>query len=160
MQSEVFEVTLQGMHSLKLPDAQVLPFIRNGHKRIKVIATFEGNSIQLYAALQKRNLSYFIMFGKRNQKALGVYPNDYFQLQLFEDTSIYGVEVSEELEAVLFTDPEAFTIFESFTAGKKRGIIYAIERYRTAQSRIDKALLLCENLKKGVRNPMDLLKSL
>jgi len=72
-------------------------------------------------------------------------------LQFFEDTTKYGVEMPEELNAVLLSDYEAFEIFESLTAGKKRGIIYAIARYKNSQTKIDKALLMCENLKKGVR---------
>ena len=100
-----------------------------------------------------------MMFGKRYQKELGVFPNDYFQLQFFEDTSKYGVEMPEELDAVFLSDYDAFTIFESFTPGKKRGIIYMIARYKNSQTRIDKSLLLCENLKKGIRDPRMLLKS-
>ena len=99
------------------------------------------------------------MSGKKNQKALGVFPNDYFTLQFFEDTTKYGVELPEELEAVLISDYDAFQIFESFTEGKKRGIIYSISRYKTSQTRIDKSLLLCENLKRGIRDNSALLRS-
>ena len=72
---------------------------------------------------------------------------------------IYGVEVPEEFEAVLFSDPDAHDIFETLTPGRKRGLIYAIARYRNSQTRIDKTLLLCDRLKRGVRDPRELLKS-
>ena len=100
-----------------------------------------------------------MMFGKRYQKELGVFPNDYFQLQFFEDDSKYGAELPEELEVVLMSDYEAFEIFESFTPGKQRGIIYGILSYKASQTRIDKSILICENLKKGIRYNPDLLKS-
>jgi hypothetical protein len=100
-----------------------------------------------------------MMFGKRYQKELGIFPNDYFQLQFFEDDSKYGVDVPEELDAVLLSDYEAYEIFETLTPGKQRGLIYAIARYKNSQTRIDKSILICENLKRGVRNPMELLKS-
>lgn len=100
-----------------------------------------------------------MMFSKRHQKELGIFPNDYFQLQFFEDDSKYGVNMPEELKDVLSSDHEAFQIFESFTDGKKRSIIYMISRYKVAQTRIDKSLLVCENLKRGIRHNHELLKS-
>ncbi|MGI9550871.1 MAG: YdeI/OmpD-associated family protein, partial [Aurantibacter sp.] len=122
-------------------------------------ASFKGREISFHGAIQKRNGNYFMMFGKKYQKALGVFPNDYFQLQFFEDNSKYGVDMPEELEAVLFSDLKANEIFESFTAGKKRGIIYAVLGYKNSQTRIDKSILICENLKRGIRKNPELLKS-
>ena len=159
MESKVFEVTIQGMHSIVVPDKVAEPFIKGGHKRVKVRASFEDKSLELHAALNRYRGQYTIMFSKSNQKELGIFPNDYFQLQLFEDTSKYGVEVPEELEAVLQSDYDAYQIFESFTKGKQRGIIYAIARYKNPQTRIDKSLMLCENLKRGIRDNKELLKS-
>ncbi len=158
MESAVFEVTVSGMHSLIIPEQIAETFIDKGHKRVKVMATFEGKSLAFHAALNKYQGNYVIMFSKNNQKALGIFQNDYFQLQLFEDSSKYGVEVPEELEAVLKSDHDAFQIFESFTKGKQRGIIYAIGRYKNSQTRIDKSLVLCENLKRGIRDNRDLLR--
>ncbi len=123
------------------------------------MASFKRKELSFHGAIQKRSGSYYMMFGKRYQKELGVLPNDYFQMQFFEDTSKYGVEMPEELEAVLLSDYEANEIFESFTVGKKRGIIYAILGYKNPQTRIDKSILICENLKKGVRKNPELLKS-
>ncbi|UJH67746.1 YdeI/OmpD-associated family protein [Allomuricauda sp. SCSIO 65647] len=158
MESPVFEATVSGMHSLIIPEQIARPFIDNGHKRVKVVASFEGKSLTFHAALNKYQGNHVIMFSKNNQKTLGIFLNDYFQLQFFEDTSKYGVEVPEELEAVLMDDQAAFQIFESFTKGKQRGIIYAIGRYKNSQTRIDKSLVLCENLKRGIRDNKELLR--
>jgi len=160
LKSETFEITVTGKYySLQLPKHVVKPFIEKNMKRVMVTASFQEKELTFHAAIQKRNGSYYMMFGKRHQKELGVFPNDYFQLQLFEDTSKYGVEMPEELDAVFLSDYEALEIFETFTAGKKRGIIYAISRYANSQTRIDKSLLLCENLKRGIRDNRMLLKS-
>ncbi|NNJ89053.1 MAG: DUF1905 domain-containing protein [Eudoraea sp.] len=159
LESRSFEVQFKGIHSLVLPDKEISAFIENGHKRVKVTATFEGNSVEFHAALQKRGTEYRMMFGKDHQKALGIFPNDYIILQLFEDRSKYGVIMPEELKAVLESDVEALKIFESFTDGKKRSIIYMIAKYKASQTRIDKSILLCENLKRGISKPPDLLKS-
>ncbi len=161
MKSPVFEITIIGSYySLLLPAHIVEPFLSKDIKRVRAKASFEGKELNFHGAIQKRNGNYYMMFGKRYQKELGVFPNDYFQLQFFEDDSKYGVEMPEELDAVLVSDADAFAIFESFTAGKIRGIIYMIAMYRNSQIRIDKSLLLCENLKKGVRDNRMLLKSL
>lgn len=158
MKSPTFEVHIQGTHSIAVPEEIYGPFLEHGHKRVKVQATFEEKSLEFFAALQKRNGAVYIMFSKNKQKELGLFPNDYFQLQFFEDTSKYGVDMPEELEAVLTSDYDAWTLFESFTDGKKRGIIYMIVRYKNPQTRIDKSILLCENLKRGVRDNKELLK--
>lgn len=158
MKSPVFEVRLGQTHSLELPEKIVKPFLDKGQQRVEINAEFEGNSIRFHGAIQKRGGGYYLMFGKQNQKSLGVFPNDYFQLQFFEDTSKYGVEMPEEFDAVLQSDPEAMDLFESLTMGKKRGLIYAILRYKSSQTRIDKALILCENLKRGIRDPRELFR--
>lgn len=160
LKSKPFEITVTGSYSLLLLPMEVIqPFLDKNIKRVKVKAAFEGKELEFHGAFQKRNGSYHMMFGKRYQKELGVFPNDYFQLQFFEDDSKYGVEMPEELEAVLMSDYEAFEIFESFTPGKRRGIIYGILSYKASQTRIDKSILICENLKKGIRYNPDLLKS-
>ncbi len=60
-----------------------------------------------------------MVFGKRYQKKLSVFPNDYFKLPFFEDTSKYGVELPEEIEAVLISDFDAHKFFEALTDAKK-----------------------------------------
>jgi len=159
MESPIFEMAVNGSHhSLLLPNEIVMPFWEKNLKRVRAKATYQGKELTFYGAIQKRNGLFYMMFGKRYQKELGVFPNDYFQLQFFKDTSKYGVEMPEELEAVLQSDFEAQEIFESFTAGKKRGIIYMILGYKNSQTRIDKSILVCENLKRGIRNNPELLK--
>ncbi|SHG22530.1 YdeI/OmpD-associated family protein [Flagellimonas flava] len=160
MESRPFEVVVQGSHSIPIPMEIAIPFLDKGQRRVKVKATFEGKSLEFFAALQKRKEQVFIMFSKNHQKTLGIFPNDYFRLQFFEDNSKYGVDMPEEFEAVLSSDYEASQVFESLTAGKKRGIIYMIIRYKNPQTRIDKSLILCENLKRGVRDNKELLKPL
>ena len=159
MESSVFESTITFGHSVVVPEAVARSFAEAGHDRVQVIASFAGRSILFHAALQKDKLGQFrITFGNRLQKELGVFPNDYFELRLKEDTSKYGVDMPEEMEAVLMSDPEALEHFESFTPGKKRSLIYAIKRYKNSQTKIDKCLALTENLKRGISDPKLLLK--
>ncbi|MEO1032310.1 YdeI/OmpD-associated family protein [Winogradskyella sp.] len=159
LKSTSFEVTLADKQSVILPDAPIADFLKGNHKRIKVKASFEDKQLEFYAALKREKTGlYRIYFSKAKQKALGVFMNDYFQLQVFEDTSKYGVDMSEELEAVLLSDYDAYTIFENLTPGKQRSIIYTISRYKSAQMRVDKALILTGNLKRGITDPKLWLK--
>ncbi|BAO76775.1 YdeI/OmpD-associated family protein [Winogradskyella sp. PG-2] len=159
LKSLPFEVTLADKQSVILPEKPIRAFIDQNHKRVKVTATFENQHIEFYAALKKEKTGLFqIYFSKNKQKELGIFMNDYFTLQVFEDTSKYGVDMSEELEAVLMSDYEACTIFESLTPGRKRSIIYTISRYKSAQMRVNKALLITENLKRGITDPKLWLK--
>ena len=159
LKSPVFEISVTGSYyTLLLPENIISPFLEKNLKRVRAIATFEGEKLEFHGAIQKRNGNYYMMFGKRYQKKLGIFPNDLFELQFFEDSSKYGVEVPEEFEAVMLSDYDAYQIFESLTDGRKRGLIYAIARYKNSQTKIDKTLLLCKNLKRGIRDPRELFK--
>jgi hypothetical protein len=158
LNSNRFEVTLVGTHGLVLPEATVLPFLDKGCTRVLIKAFFKDKEISFHGALHQYQGQFMLSFGKGYQKALGVFPNDYFELQLFEDTSKYGVEMPEELSAVLESDPEVSALFEAFTPGKKRSLIYAILKIKTSQTRIDKALILSENIKHGISDPKEMLK--
>ena len=158
IESPVIEVCVRHGHSLEIPDQIVTPFLERGLKRVHATANFEGKSLDFHAAIQRYNQVYVLTFGKRYQKELGLFPNDYFELQLREDQSKYGAPMPEELQAVLEADPAAAAVFEALTAGKKRSIIYMIDRYKNSETRIDKSLRIIENLKRGIRDGRELLK--
>lgn len=163
MKSPVFEVHMEGMrrgsHSIVIPASVAEPFLNSKDKRVKVEATFKDKKVSLHSKLQKdKSGNYRITFNSKLQKEIGIFPSDYFNLQLFEDTSKYGADMPEELEAVLLSDHDAYRIFESFTPGRQRSIIYSISRYKTPQTRVDKSLIISENLKKGITDPKELLK--
>jgi len=160
MKSQIFETTLQASHNVLIPLEIATPFISNNHKRVIVQIQYQETSVQYHAALQKRKDRYFVMLSKKYQKQVGIFPNDYFQIQLFEDTSKYGVAMPEEFQAVLQSDYEASEIFESLTDGKKRSLIYYILGFKNSQTRIDKALIITENLKVGIRDNRQLIKKL
>ena len=79
-------------------------------------------------------------------------------MELFEDTTKYGVIMPKEMEAVFESDPEASEIFSNFSDGKKRSLIYYVKRFKTSQTRIDKALLISENMKMGIIDHRELVK--
>ena len=160
MKSNKFSVGLLSQYHLTIPESAFKPFEQAQQNRVKVKAFHNDKTIAFYAAIKKdkKTNTYRMMFGKRLQKELGVFQNDYFELQLFEDKSKYGADMPEELDAVFLSDYDAYKIFETLTPGKKRSIIYAVSRFKNSQTKIDKALILCENLKRGHLNPYTILK--
>ncbi|WP_299668026.1 YdeI/OmpD-associated family protein [uncultured Polaribacter sp.] len=160
MKTTKFKILFIDVFNIFIPNKIFAPFAAKKMNRVKVKIWFQTHKIEFYAAVKKDKNSgdYKMMLSKQKQKALGVSLGDEFEMQIFEDTSKYGVEMPEELEAVLMSDYDAYKIFEELTAGKKRSIIYGIIRYKKSQQKIDKALVMCENLKRGIRNPMELFK--
>ncbi|SHI62722.1 YdeI/OmpD-associated family protein [Aquimarina spongiae] len=160
MSTLAFETHLHSGHTFILPDKIAHNFLDQGYKRVIVTILFDDRSTSFHAAIQKFNNQYHITFNKANQKKMKIFPSDYFTVELTEDTSKYGVEMPEEFDAVLQSDPEAFEIFESLTDGKKRSLIYFILKIKNSQNRINKALIITENLKRGIRNAQELIKKI
>ncbi|MEM7085739.1 MAG: YdeI/OmpD-associated family protein [Bacteroidota bacterium] len=156
--SAKFKVSIDGTHSVVIPDKIAQPFRDAGHSRVALKASFNDRKVLFHGKLHFYKNRYLISFGKRYQKELGVDRTDEFMLQLSEDQSKYGVEMPEEFQAVLDSDPLAFEGFELLTDGKKRSLIYYISRFKSSQTRIDKALIISENIKLGVTDGKELIK--
>jgi uncharacterized protein YdeI (YjbR/CyaY-like superfamily) len=160
MKSESFKISLIDKSSVVIPNRVATLFLETNHKRVKVKASHKDNTINFYAALKNEKTGNCrIYFSNAKQKELQLEFGDTFSMQLFEDTSKYGVEMPEALEAVLLSDYEAFSIFESFTAGKQRSIIYVIKRYKNVQTQVDKSIIMTENLKRGIHDLKLLFKA-
>lgn len=160
LRSPKFAVHITGTHAVIVPQEHAIIFVNEGHKRIHIKAFFEEKSIEFHGALRLYQGTYLVSFGKRYQKELGVFPSDFFEFQLFENTTTYGVEIPEAFQAVMDSDPEGVSYFENLTDGRKRGLIYYIKRFKNEQTQVDKSLLIFENLKLGITDPRELIKRL
>lgn len=153
-----FQVTIDGTHGIIIPVEIAQTFKDAGHSRVALNASFEGKEISFHGKLHYYQGRFLISFGKRYQKELGVDRNDAFTIQLLENQSKYGVEMPEEFQAVFDSDPMAFEGFEKLTDGKKRSLIYYISRIKNSQTRIEKALIISENIKLGVTDGKEMIK--
>ncbi|WP_026777078.1 YdeI/OmpD-associated family protein [Polaribacter sp. Hel_I_88] len=160
MKSEKFKITHINLYNIFIPKEIYAPFADKNMSRVKVKIFCNDKILEFYAAVKRDKSSgdFKMMFSKAKQKELNLKLGDTFKMQLFEDTSKYGVDVPEELEEVFLTDYEAYTIFETLTKGKQRSIIYGIKRFKGSQNKIDKALVLCENLKRRNFEPIKMFK--
>lgn len=154
-----FESRLINRFYLQVPDEKAKPFYKQKKKRFVVTVIFENNKVRFHAGLQKRNKRFCIMINQVLQKKLHIDESSTFLVHIEEDTSKYGVPMPEELEAVLLTDYEAFQRFEALTPGKQRGLIFYILKIKDTQKRVDKALLISENLKLGITDQRLLIKA-
>jgi hypothetical protein len=89
----------------------------------------------------------YISINKKRRENFGLNLGDEVSLQLQIDYSKYGMEMSEELEALLQQDVEGADLFESLSDGKKRYIIHYVSSVKSSQLKIDRAILLINNLK-------------
>ena len=160
LQTSNFKNTHIDIHNIFIPEEIYTPFADKNMSRAKVKILFNDEILDFYAAVKRDKSSgnFKMMFSKQKQKELNLSLGDEFEMQLFEDTSKYGVDVPEELEEVFLTDYEAFKIFETLTKGKQRSIIYGLKRFKTSQQKIDKALIMCENLRRRNFEPMKMFK--
>ena len=157
--SPIIEVVLQ-------KGGFVLPFdlgetwCKENHKRVLLKAKNQNYVVETHVALRKTLGAYTIYFGQQHQKALHIKPSETFKIQLHEDTTKYGVEPPEAFTAVYESDPLGAECFDQLSDGKKRGVIFQIKRYKSAQVQVDKTLLLFENLKRGIRDTKMLFKAI
>lgn len=139
--------------ALLIPEDIAMRLTESKIKRVVALVGFSGRELTLYAAVIKQKGVFYLMLSKANQKALAVSSGDILNVNLKEDTSKYQAPMTEELEAVLLSDYEAYELFEKLLPGKQRNIIFKVYGIKNTQKRIDTALNMMENLKAGKTDP-------
>lgn len=69
------------------------------------------------------------------------------------------MEMPEVWLEVIESDHEAAEAFEKLTPGKKRSILHMVSSAKRMETQINRALKIAENIKMGVTNPRDFMKS-
>ncbi len=132
------------------------PLLADGNKR--VLCTING-SVTLHSALMRtKEGDHFIVISSKVCKQLGVTTGSRLSIHLEVDTAEYQFVMPEELREVLDSDPEAATAFDALTDGKKRGIMHLVTLVKSADKRIERALLIANKIKMGITSPQLLLK--
>lgn len=116
-------------------------------KNKRIICTINSN-YKFHCALLSKKTFYFILLNKEVCKKYNYQINDSVELEIIADKSKYGMEISEEFQEVLFSDPDGETMFEKLTDGKKRSLIYLTSKVKNSQSRIEKSFVILEHLKR------------
>jgi len=90
----------------------------------------------------------YINLNKKLIKQLDIKEGDIFTASLQQDESKYGMTMPEELSELLKQDKEGSKRYHALVAGKQRYIIYYVQQVKSSQLRVERAIMLIENLKK------------
>ncbi|MBD3617137.1 MAG: YdeI/OmpD-associated family protein [Gracilimonas sp.] len=102
----------------------------------------------------------YITVNKKRMKKYGIKKGDEVEATIELDNSKYGMEMPEELEALLEQDDEGAHRFEMLTPGKQRYIIHYVSQVKSSQKKIDRAIMLINNLKALPEDEFDFRKLL
>lgn len=121
--------------------------IINVQENRRVVCTI-NNSLSFQCALMpKGDGTYFILLNKANLNKLKLQLGDTVDIQLKKDESEYGLPMPEEMAEVLYSDPEGDELFHALTPGKQRNLLYIVNKVKSPDLRIHKALVIVEHLK-------------
>jgi hypothetical protein len=91
--------------------------------------------------------AYKISVNKEHRNTAGIVPGDTCKVTLVRDDSEYGIPVPPELVEVLDQDPAAKKLFESLTNGRRRVIVWHVDKVKDTDERICRALIILEHVK-------------
>lgn len=113
----------------------------------RLVCTFNDAETSHSALLSHGDGTYYILINKERCKKLEVNVGSQVLVTLREDISKYGMPMPEEMEELLRQDPEANKYFHSLTPGKQRNLLYIIGKPKGSETRLKKAIGICEYLK-------------
>jgi hypothetical protein len=135
---------------IDVPDDIVQQFKKIGAKRF--LCTFNDEVTKHCALLSHGDGRYFVMINQEEFKKLGFDIDQEVSITLEEDKSDYGMPMPEEMRELLHQDPIANKYFHSLTPGKQRGLLYIIGKPKGTETRLRKAITVCEYLKSSQGN--------
>ncbi len=146
-----FKTTIEELQHLSGHYFELSPSIikkLGGKMSIRLVATVNKKLSWQCGPMALGKGSAYITISAKRMKELGVKPGDTIHISLAKDESKYGVDVPEELAELLKQDSEGEKRFHSLTPGMQRYIINHVGTVKSSRLRIDRAIMLIENLKK------------
>lgn len=128
--------------------------------RDRVIALFNDEN-HIHCALHRHpveNTIAVIYLGKYAREKAGILPGEKVKVSIKKDDTEYGMEMPLELEEVLSIDPEGLQAFQKLTPGRKRTALYFISKAKMEETRIQRAILIVENIKNGFIHTNDMVR--
>ena len=127
-----------GYFYLTIPNEAVGQFKNKRHTRflcrIDKKVTFQCGLNQLGDG------NFFIILSSKNLQEINKKLGDNLFFELKEDPNPLGVDMPEVLDAVLEQDPSLKAIFDRLTLGKRRNVIYSINKIKDVDKQIQKAI--------------------
>lgn len=147
---ERFEVSVGDFKSdlwrfhLLIPDEVSARFIDGNNRRV-ICEMPDGEEYQL--ALMPSGKGWYLLMNQKMVKKYHLKEGGRVSIVLSKDNSEFGMEVPEEFTAVLEMEPQAKQAFEDLTKGKQRSLIYIVNKVKSTDSRLRKALAIVQHLK-------------
>lgn len=140
---ENFDWNMWGYHFPISAEATEL-LASEDHKR--VVCTINDQITQQCALMPIDGGSY-ILINKRNRDKLGLKEGDSVTLKVEKDTTEYGLPVPESFRFVMEEDAEAFEHFKKLTPGKQRSLLYIVNKVKSTDKQVNKALAIAAHLR-------------
>ncbi|MEM6264102.1 MAG: YdeI/OmpD-associated family protein [Bacteroidota bacterium] len=84
--------------------------------------------------------NFFLIVAGKHVKKLHLEEGDQVAFEIYEDPNPLGVEVPEALEVLLAQDPVSKSQYDALTDGKKRSLIFSIQKIKSIDKQVEKAL--------------------
>lgn len=130
---------------IPVPDKISQEIIKQGDKRI--ICTINETETFHAALMPDGQKSFFILLNKERRKKLNLDLGDEINITIKKDDSKYGMPMPEEMEELLYQDPEGDQVFHQLTIGKQRSLLHLIGKPKSSNIRLNKALTVINYLK-------------
>lgn len=88
--------------------------------------------------------NFYLIIATRHLKTLDKQLGDLVSFKIYEDPNPLGVEIPEVLSVLLAEDPGLKAIYDTLTDGKKRTLIYTINRVKNVDLQVQKVLTFLE----------------
>ena len=134
-----------------VPDAIAQQWSEVKSPRIRVQVGDES----VVCALIKQGGRFHFMMGKYTRKKLGLESNQAFDCMLSLEESRYGMDLPIELAEMMEVDPEGNEAFHRLTPGRQRSAIHFVAKAKQEITRVNRAVLVFDNLKLGFTEPRD-----
>lgn len=103
-------------------------------------------TLEWQCSIIKEHEYFYIMLNQSRIKAFNLSVNEPLEVTLTEDTTKYGVDVPECLEACLNDTPQAREYFEVLTVGKIRSLIHIVAKVKSPSGQLSKARAIVHHL--------------
>jgi hypothetical protein len=137
-----------GAYYIAVPDEVAALFV-TGRKPERVRCTLNGMVTFQCALRPVANAGFYINAATPIRKQAHVVLGQKVYVSIQKDNSTYGRDMPEELNELLLQDEEGNKLFHRIIPSKQRGIIHYIASARSAQVRVDRAVMMINRLKRG-----------
>lgn len=140
---ENFNTRLWSYH-VKVPLAIANTFDSGNTKRVMV--SINGDKPFHAAIMPAGDDVYFININAALRKKHRLEEGSYLMIKLEKDESEFGMPFPEELREVLDQEPEGDEYFKALTPGKKRNLIYIVNKVKSEHKRVEKSIIIVRHL--------------